>query len=288
MHHRWYRRWLSGDQGTKLGEPVKIFIMGGGDGRRGEGGRLNHGGAWHTGRVWPPEDSNPVRFYLQTGGLLSREKPAAKTSSSSYTYDPRNTVSSDSRCEIAYGPAIDKGFEGMGPRDQIQLRTLPGHGTPGLPIAARPDVLVFQTEPLARDLTVAGNIKARLFISSDAPDTDFYVKLIDVYPPSVEYPAGYAFPLTDGVLRARYRESFARPKLLESGRVVELTIPIQPTANKFVAGHRLRIDISSSSFPNFDPNRNTGRPNDRTWRIANNTVHHDAERASSIEVGVVE
>jgi len=228
-----------------------------------------------------------VRFYLHEGGGLAREKPNAAASSTSYTYDPRNTVSSDGRCEIAYGPK-EGDFQGMGPRDQIQLRTLPGHGTPGLPIAARSDVLVFQTEPLARDMTVAGNVTARLFISSDAPDTDFYVKLIDVYPASADYPAGYAFPLTDGVLRARYRESFERPKLLEVGKVYELVIPVPPTANRFKAGHRIRLDVTSSSFPNFDPNRNTGRPNDRTWRIANNTVHHDARRASSVELGVMD
>src|SRR4029077_8820802 len=126
---------------------------------------------------------------LQEGGGLARDKPAATRSSTSYTYDPRNTVSSDFRCQVNYGSAADKGFEGMGPRDQIQLRTLPGHGTPGLPIAARGDVLVFQTDPLKRDVTVAGNCTARLFISSDAPDTDFCAKLIDVYPPSADYPA---------------------------------------------------------------------------------------------------
>ena len=288
LHHQWYNRHLRGDKAANVGAPVKIFIMGGGDGRRGEGGRINHGGRWRTGYVWPPEGSRRVRFYLQEKGGLSRAKPAAAASSTSYTYDPHNTVSSDFRCQVDYGPARGKGSEGMGPRDQIQLRTLPGHGSPGLPIAARADVLVFQTEPLARDVTVAGNGTARLFISSDAPDTDFYVKVIDVYPPSADYPAGYAFPITDGVLRARYRESFSRPKLLESGKVYELVFPIRPAANKFAAGHRIRVDISSSCFPSFDPNRNTGRPHDRTWRIANNTVHHDAGHASSVELGVIE
>src|SRR6185295_4918966 len=171
------------EKSANVGAPVKIFIMGGGDGRRGEGGRLNHGGRWHTGNTWPPEGSRPVRFYLHEGGRLAQEKPADAHASTAYTYDPRNTVSSDFRCQVDYGPARGKGSEGMGPRDQIQLLTLPGHGTPGLPIAARGDVLVFQTEPLARDVTVAGNGTARLFISSDAPDTDLYVKLIDVYPP---------------------------------------------------------------------------------------------------------
>lgn len=288
LHHQWYNRHLRGDTSANVGAPVKVFVMGGGDGRKGEGGRINHGGQWHTGKTWPPEGSRPARFYLHERGGLSRSTPTAAASSTSYTYDPRNTVSSDFRCQVDYGPARNRGSEGMGPRDQIQLETLPGHGMPGMPIAARPDVLVFQTEPLERDVTLFGNGTARLFISSDAPDTDFYVKLIDVYPSSADYPAGYAFPVTDGILRARYRESFARPKLLEKGKVYELVFPIHPVGNKFVAGHRIRIDISSSCFPSFDPNRNTGRPNDRTWRIANNTVHHDQERASCLELGVME
>jgi putative CocE/NonD family hydrolase len=288
MHHQWYNRHLRGEKNANVGSPVKIFIMGGGDGRKGEGGRLNHGGHWHIGDIWPPKDSRPARFYLHESGRLSQEKPQATTASSSYTYDPRNTVSSDFRCQVNYGPARQRGSEGMGPRDQIQLATLPGHGTPGLPIAARADVMVFQTEPLPKALTVAGNNAARLFISSDAPDTDFYVKVIDVYPPSDDYPPGYAFPVTDGILRARYRESFSEPKLLEAGKVYELTIPLHPTANQFAAGHRIRVDITSSCFPSFDPNRNTGRPNDRTWRIANNTVHHDTEHASCVELGVLE
>jgi putative CocE/NonD family hydrolase len=288
MHHQWFNRSLRDDKSAKVGAPVKVFVMGGGDGRRGEGGRLNHGGAWHTGNVWPPEGSRPIKFYLHEGGGLAREKPNAEASSSTYTYDPRNTISSDGRCEIAYaGAMIKNNYEGIGPRDQIQLVTLPGHGVPGSPIATRTDVLVFETEPLARDLTVAGNCTARLFISSDAPDTDFYVKLIDVYPPSADYPSGYAFPVTDGILRASYRESFSRPVPLEAGKVYELVIPIQPVANKFVAGHRVRVDVASSSFPCYEPNRNTGRPHDRNWRIANNTVHHDATRASSVELGVM-
>jgi len=288
LHHQWFNRQLRGEKDARIGAPVKIFIMGGGDGRRGEGGRLNHGGAWNTGDTWPPKGVHPVKFYFHPSGLLAREKPSAASSSTSYTYDPRNTVSSDGRCEIAYGPAIDKGFEGMGPRDQIQLRTLPGHGMPGMPIIARTDVLTFDTEPLARDVTLAGNIVARLHISSDAPDTDFFLKLVDVYPPSDDYPTGYALPITDGVLRARYRESFERPVLMRPGEVYKLTIPLQPGANLFRRGHRIRIYVTSSSFPSHDINRNTGDPRDRRWRIANNTIYHDAARPSHVELPVME
>jgi len=283
----WFNRWLKGNQAAELGKPIKVFVMGGGDGRRGKGGRLNHGGAWHTGGIWPPREAKPTKFFLQSGGKLSTEMAADQKASTSYTYDPRNTVSSDARCEIDYGPALHGGFTGMGPRDQIQLQTLPGHGEPGKPIAARKDVLVFQTEPLKNDTTLAGDIRARLHISSDAPDTDFYVKLIDVYPASKDYPAGgYAFPVTDGVLRARYRDTFEKPKLLKAGKVYELTVAVQPAANVFKAGHRIRVDISSSSFPNFDINRNTGDPTSHELRIARNTVHHDRLHASHIELPV--
>ena len=283
---QWFDRWLKGEPSAEIGLPIKVFVMGGGDGRKGARGRLNHGGAWHTGDVWPPKETKMTKFYLRGSRTLSEKAPVAKQSSTSYTYDPRNTVSSDARCEIDYGPALHGGFTGMGPRDQIQLETLPGHGEPGKPIAARKDVLVFETDPLAHDVKMIGDIRAHLDISSDAPDTDFYVKLIDVYPPSDDYPCGYAFPVTDGILRARYRNSFARPELLEPGKIYELTIPIQPAANLFKAGHRIRVDISSSSFPNFDINRNTGDPTSHKWRIARNTLHHDAGHASSIELPV--
>jgi putative CocE/NonD family hydrolase len=262
-------------------------MMGGGDGKRGADGRLNHGGAWYSGETWPFNNTRPTRFFLHHDNSLSQIKPTDRSSTTTYTYDPRNTVNSDGRCEIAYGPAIKLGFQGMGPRDQIQVETLPGHGTPGMPIASRRDVLVFQTQPLLEDVKMAGNLKAVIKASSDAPDTDFFVKLIDAYPGNTDYPAGYAYPVTDGIIRARYRDGFETPTLMKSGTIYEITIPIQPVANLFKAGHRIRVDISSSSFPNYDINRNTGNPKDRTSRIANNTIYHEVENASFIELPVV-
>jgi len=285
---QWFNRWLKGDESAELGHPVKVFVMGGGDGRPGEEDRLNHGGAWHTGGEWPPAGTSPRTYYFHGDGTLSATKPSGGPESTTYTYDPRNTVHSDGRCEIAYGPASELGFRGMGPYNQIQMETLPGHGIPGLPTASRPDVLVFQTPPLARDTIVAGNLRAVLYVSSDAPDTDFFVKLIDVYPASEDYPAGYSFPVTDGIIRARYRNSFKTPELMEPGAVYEILLPVQPAANLFKAGHRIRVDISSSSFPNFDINRNTGDPLSRQWRIANNTIHHGGEHASFIELPIQE
>ncbi len=118
--------------------------------------------------------------------------------------------------------------------------------------------------------------------------TDFYVKLIDVYPPSDDYPEGYAFPVSEGILRARYRDGFQEAKLMRPDQVYRLEIPLEPSANLFQARHRIRLDISSSSFPNFDVNRNTGDPNDGAWRLAENTVHHDRQYATAIVLPVAE
>ncbi|WP_420632768.1 CocE/NonD family hydrolase [Candidatus Palauibacter sp.] len=284
---RWFDRWLKGDESADVWAPAKYFIMGGGDGRRTENGRIDQGGEWRYEESWPPTESEDTAFYLHEGGALAPERPSERTSSTTYTYDPRNTVSSNGRCIVAYGPALEFGFQGMGPRDQIEMETLPGHGIPGMPIASRPDVLVFQSAPLAAELTIAGNLTAVLHVSSDAPDTDFYVKLLDVHPSSPDYPSGYAFPVSEGILRARYRESFEQPRLMEAGEVYRLEFPLEPSANLFKAGHRIRVDVYSSSFPNFDINRNTGDPNDRTWRVANNTIHHDTTRPSYVSLPVL-
>ena len=116
--------------------------------------------------------------------------------------------------------------------------------------------------------------------------SDFYVKLIDVYPPSNDYPDGYAFPVSEGILRARYRDGFQEPKLMQPDKVYRLEIPLEPSANLFKATHRIRIDLSSSSFPNFDINRNTGDPDDRNGRLAENTIHHDRQYATAIVLPV--
>ena len=280
----WMDRWMKGDQHADIGSPVQVFVMGGGDGKRATDGRLDHGGRWYHGDAWPPKQVKATPYYLHEGGILSPEKTTAERSSRTYRYDPRNTVSSNGRCIIAYGPAARAGFSGMGPRDQIELPTLPGHGNPGHPIAGRADVLVYQTAPLDADACIAGNIAANLFVASDAPDTDFFVKLLDVYPASKDYPNGYAFPVSEGILRARYRDGFEKPHAMKPGEVYRLEFPLEPSANLFKAGHRIRVDICSSNFPNFDINPNTGDPNDRRPRIAANTVYHDATRASFIEL----
>jgi len=164
-----------------------------------------------------------------------------------------------------------------------------GSKPPYLPLRARDDVVVFQTEALAADVTVLGPVVVKLFASSSAVDTDFTAKLVDVYPPSPDYPSGFDLNVTDGIIRARYRASPEHAELLKPGTVYEFTIEPFPTANVFKKGHRLRVDISSSSFPRFDVNPNTGEPLGRNRRavVADNTLWHDRDHPSRIILPVM-
>ena len=145
-------------------------------------------------------------------------------------------------------------------------------------------MLVFRTLPLVAPLQVVGPIDAEFFVATDGPDTDFTAKLIDVHPPSADYPKGYAMILTDGILRLRYAEDPVHPRLRQPGEVVKVRITLFPTANLFLPGHRIRLDISSSNFPKFDVNPNTGEPEGmaRRRRVAVNTVFVDAGRPSRV------
>jgi hypothetical protein len=173
--------------------------------------------------------------------------------------------------------------------DQVEGPRFFGSREPFLPLAARPDVLVFETEPLAEDVEITGAIEARLFVTSDRPDTDFTFKLMDVHPPSEDYPEGFAMNLTDGILRARYRNSWERPEMLTPGEAQEVRIDAFPTSNLFKAGHRIRIDISSSNFPHFDVNPNTGAPEGLglTRQVARNTLFVDAARPSRVILPII-
>jgi hypothetical protein len=159
-----------------------------------------------------------------------------------------------------------------------------------LPLAARNDVLVFESAPLEKDIEVTGPIEVRLWVSTSATDTDFTAKLVDVYPPNPDYPHGFAMNLTDSIVRLRYRESLETQKLVEPGEVVPVNIVLYPTSNLFARGHRIRLDISSSNFPRFDVNPNTGEPvgKSRSWSLAVNSLHHGPETPSSVVLPVVE
>ena len=150
-------------------------------------------------------------------------------------------------------------------------------------------MLVFQTAPLDSDVEVTGAIEAELWIASNCPDTDFTIKLIDVYPPNADYPHGYAMNLTDGILRCRYRDSWERPTLMTPGQAYRIKVTAFPTSNLFKRGHRIRLDVSSSNFPHFDLNLNTGAPEGRggEMRVATNTIFMDASHPSSVLLPVI-
>jgi putative CocE/NonD family hydrolase len=150
-------------------------------------------------------------------------------------------------------------------------------------------VVVFQTEPLPEDVTVAGPILVKLYASSTAVDTDFAAKLIDVYPLSKDYPSGYEMNITDGILRARYRNSPEKQEFMKSGEVYELVIEPFPTANVFKNGHRIRIDMSSSNFPRFDVNPNTGGHLglERRKIKADQSTYHDSLRPSHVVLPII-
>lgn len=157
------------------------------------------------------------------------------------------------------------------------------------PLSARNDVLVFRTAPLERDAEVTGRLIVKLWASSDAPDTDFTAKLIDVYPPNKDYPAGVDLNVGDSIVRGRYRNGPGKAELMTPGQAYEFTIEMYPTSLVFQRGHRIRLDVSSSNFPRFDVNPNTGEPlnDNRRLQIAKNTVYLDATRPSRIVLPVM-
>ena len=277
---RFFDRWLKGmDNGWDGEQPVKIFVMGGGSGKRNSHRRLEHGGRWRSEREWPLARARNTEYYLLPGGGLSARLPHEDHAISSFLFDPNRPVPTIGGNVSSAHPIMEAG--GF---DQRESPSYYGSSPPYLPLAARPDVLVFQTEPLAQDLEVTGPISAHIWISSSAPDTDFTAKLLDVYPPSQDYPEGYALNLTDGILRVKFRSSWEKPELMEPGTVYPITIRLLPTSNLFVRGHRLRLDISSSNFPRFDVNGNTGEnPGISAVKIpARNNVHHGPDHPSHL------
>ena len=258
--------------------------MGGGVGRRTPAGHLDHGGRWISAADWPLPGTAFAAFYLHGDGRLDPARPAADAAPVTFDFDPSHPV-----------PTIGGAFSSLEPIaaaggfDQVEGPTFFGCVAPFLPLASRPDVLAFETAPLAHAVQIAGPVEVELLVATDAPDTDFTAKLIDVHPASADYPRGYAMNLTDGILRLRYAEDPTTPRLRRIGEVVVARITLFPTANLFLPGHRIRLDVSSSNFPKFDVNPNTGEAEGRARRrrIAVNTVFVDAARASRVMLPVV-
>ncbi|PYS74956.1 MAG: acylase [Acidobacteria bacterium] len=229
---------------------------------------------WQSSDTWPPRGSQAVSFYLSSAGRANTgngdgvllEAVPATEAVDRFEYDPLNPVPSYGGNVCCTGNAISGGAF-----DQRKNES-------------RPDVLVYSTEPLKEGIEVSGPIEVTLYVSSDAKDTDFTVKLIDVYPD------GRAYNLDETIQRMRYRDGYDKPTvLMQSGKIYKVTLSPMTTSNYFEAGHRLRIEISSSNFPRFDRNLNTGGRNydESKGVIARNAVHHSKQYPSSVKVTVV-
>jgi len=262
---RWFDWLLKGlDNGCAHDKPVRIFVMG--------------ENAWREADDWPLPETVFVDYFLHSSGrantaagdgALSTEAPMGAEPEDVYCYDPRNPVPTTGGATFLPGLFIGAN---AGPRDQRKVET-------------RHDVLCYTTEPLTAPLDVIGPLRLVLWVSSSARDTDFTGKLVDVWPD------GRAENLADGILRARYRVSPSEPALLQPGTPYELEIDLVASAYRFPAGHRIRLEVSSSNFPRFDRNTNTGgtiaTEDDDDVVPAVNRVHHDAARPSRLVLPII-
>lgn len=305
---RWFARWLTDESAPDDDDdqpPVRLFVMGGGSGRKNAAGRLEHGGQWRAEHAWPLARTRYQPYFLQPDGGLDPARPPATASQTSFHFDPSHPVPTIAGTVTGFYELVPLP-EGMNPafvppRARMRSLVLPGAADqkeepwvvgarPPYPhLADRPDVLVFQTTPLPAAVEVTGHITVRLWVSSSALDTDFTAKLIDVYPANPDYPAGYAMNLCDSIIRCRFRDGWEREELMVPGSIVAVTITLPPTANLFGVGHRIRLDISSSNFPRFDVNPNTGEPLGRHTHLvgADNTIHHGPDHPSHLVLPIV-
>lgn len=249
---QWFDYWMKGKsrpQSLKSGEaPVRIFIMG--------------ENIWRDEQEWPLARTDYRPFYLHPDGTLSQEAPEARSGQLGYQYDPADPV------PTLGGNIMEPKLRG--PYDQQ-------------PLDEREDILRFVTEPFAEATEITGPIRAEIYASSSAKDTDFMAKLI------VVKPDGRAFNLVDGVIRARYREGFDEPKLIEPGKIYKYDIDMWATSYKLSEGDRLRIDVTSSNFPRLARNLNTGAEFARTseMKVAHQTLHLSKEYPSKIVLPLI-
>ena len=262
LTYGWFDHFLKGEDNHILEKlpHVRYFTMG-----------INK---WQTSDTWPPEGAQPLTFYLSSAGHANTlygdgalvNSPSAQDNSDSFSYDPANPVPSYGGNVCCTGNAVTGGaFDQRGQE-------------------ARQDILVYTTEPFKQGTEVSGPIDVTLYVSSDAKDTDFTVKVIDVYP------NGPAYNLDESIQRARYREGYEKPPVwMERDKIYKLTFQPLTTSNFFPAGHRLRIEVSSSNFPRFDRNLNTGGNNydEDKGVVAHNAIHHSREYPSQITISVV-
>jgi uncharacterized protein len=283
----WFDATLKGAPPRRDAQPVRIFVMGGGDGHRTPEGKLYHGGHWRGESEWPLERRRETAYFLHADGTLRTEAPESAPPTS-YVSDPGDPVPTVGGVHYFLKPNWELSVP-YGPQNQREQQGLPFSHT-HLPLSSRHDVITFQTPALSADLEVTGTPRVILWVSSSARDTDFIGRLIDVYPPNADYPDGYAMNLSEGILRMRYRESFRTPTLIVPDQVYRIEIDLYATSNLFQRGHRLRVDIASSSFPAYDVNSNTGGPlldARELPLIAINSVYHDREHQSQLVLPVI-
>jgi putative CocE/NonD family hydrolase len=260
MQIEWFDQWLkSKDTPMMSRPPVHIFVMG--------------ANRWRDEREWPPARAKMTPWYfaskgransLDGNGILAAHPPRM-AAPDRFEFDPHNPVPTDGGAACCNPNQFP-----WGPMDQRSIES-------------RPDVLVFTSPVLSEDLDVTGPVSVVLYAATSAPDTDFTAKLVDVFP------NGEARNLTDGILRLRYRNSLEKPQLATPGQVYEVTIDGGVTSNVFLKGHRVRLEISSSNFPRFDRNPNTGRPvaDETVLRKAWQTIYHDRTHPSHLLLPVI-
>ena len=257
----WFDLWLKGEKNDfKEKTPrVQYYTMG--------------SNKWQAAETWPPKKAEPTTYYLNSNGnansrfgdgTLSTSKATADNADG-FTYDPMQPVPSYGGNVCCTGNAVQGGAF-----DQQQMET-------------RNDILVYTTDPLEEGVEVSGFINSTLYVSSDAKDTDFTIKLIDVYPD------GTAYNLDETIQRARYREGYDKEVFMKEGEVYKLDLTPMSTSNYFKKGHRIRVEISSSNFPRFARNLNTGGNNydEKEGVVAHNNIHHSAVHTSSIELPII-
>ena len=283
IRQRWFDRWLlNQENGIDREPPVRIFVMGTGDAHKTAEGRVFVGGVWRDEREWPLARTVYTPFYFNGDGRLTKDT-AAVSAPTRYQFDPHNPVPTLGGNVSSEGILMTRGAQ-----DQ-RCSTDYWACKDSLPLSTRSDVVVFQSAPLDSDVEVTGPVVVKLWAASDGPDTDFTAKLIDVYPPSRDFPAGIDLNVGDSIVRGRYRESLKTARMLVPNQPAEFTIELYPTSLIFRRGHRIRVDISSSNFPRFDVNPNTGEPlnGNRRWRLANNSIYHDPQHPSRVILPII-
>ena len=257
---RWFDHWLKGiDNGIDTEPPLRVWLMGTNE--------------WREEHEWPLARTSFTPYYFHSSGSANTLNGDGALSTQAPGDEPADSYD--------YNPAFPTPTHGGNTCCRSDI--LPGGGLDQREVEARSDVLVYTSEPLEEDLEVTGPVIVKLHASTDALDTDFTAKLSDVSPD------GYSLNLCDGIIRGRYRETTERQVLLEPGTVYEFTIDVWPTSNVFFKGHRIRVDISSSNFPRFDRNPNTGHPfgEDAEMQVAHQQVFHDRAHPSHIILPVI-